>query len=122
MAVAPEEVQNRKVRRRLAIRHRGAFENQPARCVVGVDALVDEARLPHTRLADHGHYLPLAGARTLQGVAEGGQLGVPSDKTRVRPAHDPRLEATPQRTGTKQLPDSSSCLRHPPDGVGDRGR
>ena len=59
------------VGRRLAIRHRGAFEHAPALGVLGVHGLVDEARLPHARLAHQRHHLAMPGASPGQGLREG---------------------------------------------------
>src|SRR5439155_11825960 len=48
VAVALEQVDDREVRCRLAIGHRGTLQHPPALRVVGVDALIEQARLPDT--------------------------------------------------------------------------
>src|SRR5215831_21021392 len=57
VTVALEHIDDREVRGRLAIRHRGAFEDQPPWRVVRVDELIDQPRLPDAGLPDHGCYL-----------------------------------------------------------------
>ena len=50
MAVALEQVDDREVGRGLAVGHRGALQHPPALGVVGVDELIDQARLAHPGL------------------------------------------------------------------------
>jgi hypothetical protein len=37
---------------------------------MGMDELVDQAGLPHTRFPDHGHQLPVTDSRAVQCLAE----------------------------------------------------
>ena len=69
MAIALEEVDDGEIRRRLAVRHRGAFEQQPALGAVGVAELIEQPRLAHAGLADHGHHLAVPSLRLLPGPA-----------------------------------------------------
>src|SRR5262249_55432533 len=82
MAVALEHVDHGEVRRRLAIRHRSTFERQPPRRVVGMDKLIDQARLPHASLPEQRHHLTMPCSRTLQGLAESGHLRVAAHNAR----------------------------------------
>ncbi len=47
-----------------------------------MDELVEEAGLPHARLADHGDHLPMPPARPLERPPELLQLGVPPHEPR----------------------------------------
>src|SRR5207244_12869267 len=78
VAVALEQVNDREVGRSLAIRHRGALQHQPPRCVMGMDELIDQARLSHARLADHGHHLAMTRPGPLQRLLQNSQLLLPS--------------------------------------------
>src|SRR5262245_9423936 len=60
MAVTPEQVNDREIGGRLAVGDRGAFKDQPPRCVVGVDALVGRAGLARTSLANQREQLRMA--------------------------------------------------------------
>ena len=71
---------HREIGCRLAVGHRGAFEHQPALGAVRMDALVDQARLPHARLPDHRHDLAMARPGPLQGLVEGLELCLPPDE------------------------------------------
>ena len=59
---------------------------------------------PTPGLADYRHHLPLAGARLLQGLHQGRELGITADKA-GEPARRGRLQAPPDATGTDQLKD-----------------
>ncbi len=74
VAVALEQVDDREVGRGLAVGHRGAFEHQPALGVVGVDELIDQARLPHARLPDQRHDLAMPRPGLLQRLLQRRQL------------------------------------------------
>ena len=60
MAVALEQVDDGEVGRGLAVGHRGALQHPPALGAVGVDTLIDQARLAHARLPHQGHHLAVA--------------------------------------------------------------
>jgi hypothetical protein len=57
LEVALEEVDHRQVARRLAVRDRGGFQDEPALQAMGARELVDDARLAHPRLADDRRHL-----------------------------------------------------------------
>ena len=65
---------------------------------------IDETRFPDPGFPDHRHHLAMAGPGTLQGLDEGGELRLPTDKPRQSPRH-PGLESTPERTRPDQLED-----------------
>ncbi len=61
-----------------------------------MDELVEEAGLPHARLADHGDHLPVPAARPLERAPELLQLGVPPHEGR-EPARRRALRAASAR-------------------------
>src|SRR2546427_6662515 len=95
LEVALEEVDHRPVTRRLAVRDRGAFKDEPALQPMRVGELVDEARLAHSRFADERRHLPVTGAGKLLGAAELLQLSVAADEAR-QAAPGGRLQAGPR--------------------------
>ena len=99
MAVALEQVDDGEVRRGLAVGHRGALQHPPALGVVGVDELIDQARLAHPGLADQRHHLAVPRPGLLPGPA------VSAASSCCRPTK--RREAPRRR-----------CLQAPPDGTG----
>ena len=66
MAVALEQVDHGEIGRGFAVGHRGALQHAPALGAMGVDELVDQARLPHASLAHRGHHLAVPRPRPLQ--------------------------------------------------------
>ena len=115
MGVPLEQVNDREIRRGLAVRHRGALQDQPPRRVVGraapcadtvapVDELIEQARLPHPGLADHGHHLAVTRRGTRQCLPEGRQLLLPPHKAGEAAPHR-RLQAPPERADPHQLSD-----------------
>src|SRR4030095_3814446 len=101
MAVALEQVDDREVRCRLAIRYRGAFEDQPPWRVVRVDELIDQARFAHAGLADHGHHLAMPRTGPLQRLLQRRQLLLPSYEA-GEPARRAGLQAPTDRIGPRQ--------------------
>jgi hypothetical protein len=95
LEIALEQVDHRPVARRLAVRHGGALEDQPALQAMRVDELVDEAGLAHARLADHRRHLPMTVAGELLGAAELLQLGGAAGEAR-KPAPGGRLQPGPR--------------------------
>src|SRR5207244_4058957 len=104
MGIAPEQVEHREVRCRLAVGHRGALEHPPALRMVRVDTLIDEAGLPYPGLTDHCDHLPVSGSSMLQGLDQGRELRVTADKA-GQPPGCRRLQAPPDATRTDQLKD-----------------
>ena len=109
MGIAPEQVEHREVGGGLAVGHGGALEHPPALRVVRVDTFIDEAGLPHSGLADHGDHLPVSGPSTLQGLDQGRELRVASDKAGEPPGCR-RLQAPPDATCADQLKDVEDIL------------
>jgi hypothetical protein len=72
--------------------------------VVRVDELVDQARLPHARLADYSHHLAMPRPGPLQGLLQGRQLLLPPDEAR-EPTCYAGLQTPTERTGSDQLKD-----------------
>jgi hypothetical protein len=70
-AIVFEQVQHWQVGGRLAIGHRAAGEHEPSLGVMGMQELVDEARLPHARLAHQRHHLAVPGLCLRQGLLQG---------------------------------------------------
>ena len=68
MTVGFEQVTDRQVGRGLAVGYRTTLQYQPALGVVGVEELVDQARLAHPGLAKKRDDLPLAGTSPGQGL------------------------------------------------------
>jgi hypothetical protein len=68
MRIALEQVNDRKVRRGFAIEHRGTFEHQPPLGAVGMDKLIGQTGLAHTRLANHRHHLAVACASSFESL------------------------------------------------------
>ena len=120
MAVALEQVDDGEVGRGLAVGHRGALQHPPALGAVGVDELVDQARLAHARLPHQRHHLAMPGLRLCQGLVQGLQLLLPPHKAR-EPPRGRRLQAPAQRTGPHQLKHlhglGQPLDRHRPQGV-----
>src|SRR4029450_12499178 len=92
---------------RLAVRDRGAVEDEPALHPMRVGELVDESRLAHPRLADDRRYLAVTVARELLSVAKLLQLGVAADEAR-QPAPGAGLQAGPRRACPCHLVDLDS--------------
>src|SRR5439155_24056798 len=84
-----------------------------------VHKLVDQPRLAPPRLAYHGDYLAVAGARTCQSLPQGVELRPPADKLRQPPSRR-GLEAAPKRRDTRQL-EHLHRLVQPSDGEGPQG-
>ena len=103
MAVALEQVDDREVGRGLAIRHRGALQHPPALRAVGVDALVDQARLAHAGLAHQGDHLAMARAAPAPGPAAGPPAPAAAPQSGVRP----RATAACKRRRSALAPTSS---------------
>src|SRR5439155_18402620 len=82
--------------------------------VVRVDELVDQARLPHTGLPDHGYYLAMPRPGPLQRLLQGRPLPLPSHE-RCEPTRHRGLQTPADRTGADQLKDLHG-LWQPPDG------
>src|SRR5438132_1367398 len=80
LEVTLEEIDDRQVARRLAVRHRRALQNQPALHAMGVGEFVDEARLAHPGLADDRHQLTVTAAGELLRAVEVVLLGVAADE------------------------------------------
>src|SRR5262249_38583014 len=104
VAVALEQVDDREIGRRLAVRYGGALEHQPLRRMMGVDELIDQARLPHPRLTDDGDHLTMTRLCTSQSLDQRRQLQIPSDKAGQPPGYR-RLQAPLESTRTDQLKD-----------------
>jgi hypothetical protein len=111
---------DREVRRGLAVGYRGALQHQPALDAVRVHALVDQARLADPGLAEQGHdlALPLGGLR--QCLRQYRQLLIAPDKAR-QPTRHSGLEAAMDGRGAKQLEDfdglGQTLDRNRPQGV-----
>ena len=114
MTVALEQVEHGEVGRRLAVGHGGTLEYRPPLRVVGVDELVDQARLPHAGLPDHGDDLAMPRPGLLQRLLQGRQLLLPSHEA-GEPTRRCGLQAPADRTGPRQLKDLHG-LGQPPDG------
>ena len=104
MAVALEQVDDREVGRRLAIRHRGAFEHQPPWRVVGMDELIDQARLPHAGLPDEATTWPCPAPARSSACCSAVELLLPSHEA-GEPPRRAGLQAPADRTGPDQLKD-----------------
>jgi hypothetical protein len=116
VAIALEEVNDGEIRRGLAIRHRGAFEHQPALGTVGVAKLIEQPRLPHAGLAHQRHHLTVPGLRLCQGLLQGLQLGLPPHKAGEATSRG-RLQARPHHAGARHLVDFH-WVAQAPDGHG----
>src|SRR5207245_10976674 len=79
-------------------------ENRPTVQGRRVGALVDEARLAHSRLADDRRHLTVAGTGKLLRAAELLQLGVAPDEAR-QAALGGRLQAGARRARSRHLVD-----------------
>ena len=77
--------------------------NQPWR-TVRVDELIDQARLPHAGLANHGHHLAMPRSSPLQGLLQRHQLLLPPHEA-GEPACRTGLQAAADGTGPDQLKD-----------------
>ena len=99
-----EQLDDREIRRGLAVGDRGTLQHPPALRLVGMDDLIDQARLAHARFPDQRHHLAMAGASLGEGVLYGRQLLVPADKPRQAP-HHPRLKAAAQGARPDQFID-----------------
>jgi hypothetical protein len=100
MHIALEQIDNGKIGRGLAIRHRRAFEHQPALSAVGVDKLVDQAGLAHPSLAHRCHKLTMSHGDLFVSLMEGFDFRVPSDKRGQSTGHR-RLPASLDRTAPR---------------------
>src|SRR5215831_12586590 len=96
LEVTLEEIDHRQVARRLAVRDRGAVEDQPILEPMGVRKLVDETRLAHPSFAHHRRHLTMAGGGELLGPAQLLQFGVAPNELGEAAAGG-RLEAGPHR-------------------------
>ena len=104
VAVALQEVNNWKIRRGLAIGHRGTLQHPPAGGAVRVHTLIHQARLPYARFPHQGHHLAVPCLGLCQGLMEHGQLVV-SPHEGSEAARHCRLQALPERAGPHQLED-----------------
>ncbi len=102
MAIPPPQVNDREVRGGFAIRHRGALEHAPALGVVRVRKFIDQARFLHPGLAHQCHHLTMPSSGLCQGLVQGVELALPSDKAR-QPLGGPGLEALAYCRGPNQL-------------------
>jgi hypothetical protein len=88
--------------------------------VVGVHELVDQARLPHARLAHERYDLAVSRPSLLQGLLQGQQLLLPAHKA-GEPACRAGLQTPTDGTRSNQLKDFNrlcqSLDRKPPQGV-----
>ena len=82
-----QQVNNREVRRRLAIGHRGALQHPPLPRAVGVHELIHQARLAHPGFADHADHLTVASLGLGQRLPQHLQLRLPPNKTSQAPGH-----------------------------------
>ena len=87
--------------------------------MVRVDELVDQARLPHAGLPDHGDYLAMTRPGLLQRLLQGRQLLLPSHEA-GEPTRRCGLQTPADRTGPDQLKDLHG-LWQPPDGKPPQG-
>ena len=87
--------------------------------MVRVDELVDQARLPHAGLPDHGDYLAMPRPGLLQRLLQGRQLLLPSHEA-GEPTRRCGLQTPADRTGPDQLKDLHG-LWQPPDGKPPQG-
>ena len=87
--------------------------------VMGVDELVDQARLAHPGLAHYRDHLAVASASTFQGLLQSVKLRLPPDKPRQSPRRR-GLEAAASGGDTRQLTDRDG-LGQPLDGDGPQG-
>ena len=104
VAVALEQVEHREVGRGLAVGHRGALQHQPALGVVGVDELVDQARLAHAGLAHQRHHLACPAPARCQGLLQRLQLRSAARQSGV----SPRATAACKRRRMALAPTSSN--------------
>ena len=111
--VALEQVNDRKVGRRLAVGHRGTLQHPPALRVVGVDTLVHQAGLAHPGLPHYRHDLAVARAGLLQRLAHGGEFRLAPDKAGEAPCGS-GLEASTEGARSDQL-EHLYRLWHAPD-------
>jgi len=85
MAVSSQQVKDGEVGCRLAVGHRGAFEDQPALGGVSMDELIGQARLAHTGLTHQRCHLAVPGRRLRQRLVQGLELVLSPDKARQPP-------------------------------------
>ena len=83
-----------KIRGGFTIRHRMAFEGQPALGPIGPGKLGDQARLADAGLSDDGHHLAMTCPGALQGLMELIQLSLTPHEAR-QTARCGRLQARP---------------------------
>ena len=87
---------------------------------MGMDELVDQARLPHTRLTNDGHRLAMARPSLRERLLQGRQLLLASHEAR-QPARRTGLQAPADRTDPDQLKDLHRVRQpldwKPPQGV-----
>src|SRR5215813_12704079 len=102
VAIALEEVNDREIRRRLAIRHGGTLQDRPPLHAVRVDELVDEPGLAYPGLPDQRHDLTMPCPGALQRLLQGQQLRLPSHEAREPPCGT-GLQAPTESTGPDQL-------------------
>ena len=95
MTVALEQFDEWEIRRGLAVGDRGTLQDPPSLRLVGMDDLIDQARLAHAGFTHQRDHLAMPGLRLGQSLLHDHQLLVPPDKARQAPYH-PRLEAAAQ--------------------------
>jgi hypothetical protein len=87
LEVAPEEIDQGKIGRGLAVGDRGRLEDAPARRAMRAEELVEEPRFPDARLAHHRHELAAAGSRLVARPPQLIELGVAAHEAREAARH-----------------------------------
>ena len=81
-----EQIDQRQIGRRLAVRHRAALQHQPVPRSMRMDELVIEARLPDAGLADHGDHLSHGAVPARSSAAFSASISRSRPTKRVKPA------------------------------------
>src|SRR5262249_11433764 len=80
LKVGLEQVDDRQIRRGLAIGGRAAFQEEPALGARRMGELVEETRLAHPRFSDDRHHLAVPGLGPLQSRVHGREFHLPPYK------------------------------------------
>src|SRR5437763_264652 len=80
LKIGPEQVDDGEVSRGLVIRHRAAFEDEPAGHAMRMGKFPEEAGLAYASLPDNCYHLAVTGQGLLPGLAEGLNLGLAANE------------------------------------------
>ena len=83
----------------LAVGHRGTLQHQPPLRVMGMENLIDQARLANTGFANHGHHLAVCHRGQGHSLPDGLKLCLSAHEAR-QAARCRRLQAAVHSTGT----------------------